>query len=367
MDEMPITTVIGLWAFGAGLIFGIVANKTNFCTMGAISDMVFMGDLRRMRAWVLAIAVAMLGTQAMHAGGVIDVNDSIYRTVNLGWLGAILGGLMFGFGMTMAGGCGNKTLIRIGGGNLKSIYVFLVLGLFAYMTLRGLTGVARVKMETYFNVDLSAAGFTSQGMEELIGAGLGLPMEAMRWGLVALLAGGAVVWCFKSAAFRASPRDMLAGLLIGALVPAGWYITGVIGFDDFEPQPLMSFTFIAPIGEAMQYLMTFTGSTIGFGVASVGGVIAGSFLASLGSRSFAWEAFGDTADMLRHTVGAALMGVGGVIALGCTIGQGITGMSTLAFGSLLALVSIVIGGVLGMKYMEEGTLGGAVKAMLSRA
>lgn len=367
MDEMPITTVIGLWAFGAGLIFGFVANKTNFCTMGAVSDMVFMGDLRRMRAWVLAIAIAMLGTQAMHAGGVIDINDSIYRTVNLGWFGAILGGLMFGFGMTMAGGCGNKTLVRIGGGNLKSIYVFLVLGLFAYMTLRGLTGLARVEMENYFNIDLSSAGYTSQGMEELVAASLSLPLETVRWVLVALLAGGAILWCFKSAEFRASGRDIAAGLIIGALVPAGWYITGVVGFDDFEPQPLMSFTFIAPIGEAMQYLMTFTGSTIGFGVASVGGVIVGSLLASLGSRSFAWEAFGDSSDMLRHTVGAALMGVGGVIALGCTVGQGITGMSTLAFGSLLALGSIILGGVLGMKYMEEGTLGGAVRALFARA
>lgn len=367
MDEMPITTVIGLWAFGAGLIFGFVANKTNFCTMGAISDMVFMGDLRRMRAWVLAIAVAMLGTQAMHAYGVIDIDTSIYRTANLGWFGAILGGLMFGFGMTMAGGCGNKTLVRIGGGNLKSVYVFLVLGLFAYMTLRGLTGLARVEMENLFNVDLAAAGFASQGMEDLLATGFGLPTDIIRWGLVAVLAGGAIIWCFKDAEFRGSAADMTAGLIIGLMVPLGWYITGVVGFDDFDPQPLMSFTFIAPIGEAMQYLMTFTGSTIGFGVASVGGVIVGSFIASAASKSFAWEAFGDASDMMRHTVGAALMGVGGVIALGCTIGQGITGLSTLAFGSLLALGSIILGGVLGMKYMEEGSLGGAVKALFARA
>lgn len=367
MDETPITTVIGLWAFGAGIIFGAVANKTNFCTMGAVSDMVFMGDLRRMRAWIMAIAVAMIGTQVMHASGLIDIDTSIYRTANLGWLGAVLGGLMFGFGMTMAGGCGNKTLVRIGGGNLKSIYVFLVLGVTAYMTLRGLTGLARVEMEALTNVDLGAAGFASQGLEEIIGTGMGLPVETVRWVLVALLAGGALAWCFKDSAFRASPRDMVAGLVIGALIPVGWYITGVVTYDEFDPQPLMSFTFVAPSGEAIQYLMTFTGSTIDFGIASVGGVIFGSFLVALITRSFTLEAFSDAADMLRHTAGAVLMGVGGVLALGCTVGQGITGMSTLALGSVLALLSILAGGVLGMKYMEEGSFLGALRAIAVRS
>lgn len=367
MEDLPITTIIGWWAFGAGIVFGATANRTNFCTMGAISDMVFMGDLGRMRAWILAIAVALVGTQALYSAGLIDINESIYRTANLGWFGAILGGVMFGFGMTLAGGCANKTLVRIGGGNLKSIYVFLVLGIFAYMTLRGLTGLARVEMESLTNVDLSGAGFASQGLEELIGTGLGLDIETMRWVLVALMAGGAVAWCFKDAGFRSSPSNILGGLIIGALVPVGWYITGVIGYDDFEPQPLTSFTFVAPSGESIQYLMTFTGSTINFGIAALGGVIVGSFLMSVATRSFNLEGFADSSDMLRHTVGAMLMGVGGVLALGCTVGQGITGMSTLALGSLLALVAIVFGGILGMKYMEEGSFAGALRALVSRS
>ncbi len=364
MEDMPISTLIGWWALAAGIVFGATANKTNFCTMGAISDMVFMDDYGRMRAWVLAIAVALVGTTVLHASGLIDINNSIYRTANLGWFGAVLGGLMFGFGMTMAGGCGNKTLVRIGGGNLKSIYVFLIMGIFAIMTLRGLTGMARVEMEALMNVDLGTAGYTSQGVEELIAGGLGLGADMVRWALVAILGGGALVWCFKDAEFRASPANMLGGLIIGLLIPAGWYITGVLGFDEFEPAPLMSFTFVAPSGETIQYLMIFSGATINFGIASVFGVILGSFLMAMGTRSFNLEGFGDASDMLRHSFGAALMGIGGVLALGCTIGQGITGMSTLALSSFLALGSIIFGGVLGMKYMEEGSIFGALRAMV---
>ena len=348
-------------------MFGAVANKTNFCTMGSLSDIVFMGDYNRFRAWLLAIAVAIIGTQVLAAAEIIDLSGSIYLTPNLGWFGAILGGLLFGFGMTMAGGCANKNLVRIGGGNLKSIIVIVVMGLFAYMTLRGLIGLARVEMEAVLNVNLEeAAELESQAMPALAALLTGLEESLARWVLVALLGGGILIYCFKNAEFRAAPRDVLAGMLIGALVPVGWWITGVLGFDDFEPMPIGSFTFVGPAGESLQYLMTFSGATINFGVATVGGVIVGSFLVAVGGRTFRVEAFSDQSDMLRHLFGAAIMGIGGVMALGCTVGQGITGMSTLAAGSLIALLSILLGGVLGLKYLEEGSLGGAVAALFSR-
>ena len=174
MSQLPITTLVGGAGFVAGMAFGAIANKTNFCTMGAISDIVFMQDWRRMRAWLLAIAVAMLATQAMNAAGVIDTGKSIYLTPNFGWLGAILGGLLFGFGMTMAGGCANKTLVRIGGGNLKSIVVLLVIGVFAYMTLRGLIGAGRVQMEAVANIDLTRHSLASQGLPDMLAALTGL-------------------------------------------------------------------------------------------------------------------------------------------------------------------------------------------------
>ena len=144
MDEIPTGTLVAALGFALGIVFGATAQRANFCTMGAISDMVFMGDLNRFRAWMLAIAVAMLGSQALHQFGAVDLNESIYLTTNLGWLGAIVGGLMFGFGMTLAGGCGYKSLVRLGAGSLKSLVAAVMLGIFAYMTLRGIIGLARL-------------------------------------------------------------------------------------------------------------------------------------------------------------------------------------------------------------------------------
>lgn len=367
MEEMPVTTLVGIAGFSAGIIFGATANKTNFCTMGALSDIVFMEDYSRLRAWLLAMAVAIIGSQAMHITGQVDLYESIYQTTNLGWLGAIIGGLMFGFGMTMAGGCANKNLVRIGGGNLKSIIVVIVMGIFAYMTLRGLVGLARVELEAISNIDLSEMGLGSQGMIDIAAMALGSEAESLRLGFTALFAGALLVYCFKDAEFRRQPGNILGGLIVGAMIPLGWWMTGVLGADDFDPTPLFSFSFVSPAGESIQYLMTFTGATINFGIATVGGVIVGSFLMAKLSGSFRIEAFSDTDDMKRHLFGAAIMGIGGILALGCTVGQGITGMSTLALGSLIALISIIVGGLIGLKYMEEGSLGGALKALTTKS
>ncbi|MBE9556385.1 MAG: YeeE/YedE family protein [Proteobacteria bacterium] len=365
MEDMEIGTVVAISGFVLGGVFGATANRTNFCTMGAISDMVFMGNWNRMRAWLMAIAVAMLVSQAMHAFEIVDLGESIYLTTNFGWAGAIIGGLMFGFGMTMGGGCGNKTLVRLGAGNLKSLVVAIVLGIFAYMTLRGLIGMGRVELEAVTNIDLSE-NYESQGIPDLLAGLTGASADTLRWIVTILAGGGLLAFCFKDAGFRASKRDMAAGLIIGLLVPAAWYATGVIGYDDFEPTQLGSFTFINPTGESIMYLMTFSGSTINFGISTVGGVIAGSFIMAMATKSFRVESFTDASDMIRHLIGAALMGTGGILALGCTVGQGIAGMSTLALGSLIALASIIAGGVYGMKYLEEGSFTGALAAMCRR-
>lgn len=366
MTDLSITTVVAGSGFLAGVVFGAVANRTNFCTMGAISDIVLMGDWRRMRAWLLAIGIAILTTQTMSAVGMIDLSKAIYLTPNFGWLGAIIGGLLFGFGMTMAGGCANKTLIRIGGGNIKSIVVLLVLGVFAYMTLRGLIAVGRVQMEAATNVNLANRGLTSQGLPDILTKLTGITPSVTRWLVAGPLAGALLLFCLGDRDFRSSPSHVIAGVVIGLLIPAGWWITGVLGNDDFSPTALTSFTFVAPIGDSVQYLMTFSGSTINFGIATVGGVIVGSFLAAIATRKFQIEGFKDTDDTVRHMIGAAIMGIGGVMALGCTIGQGLTGMSTLSAGSLIAILSIISGGVLGMKYLEEGSFSGALVAVLAR-
>jgi hypothetical protein len=199
-------------------------------------------------------------------------------------------------------------------------------------------------------VNLAQAGVADQGIDTLVAAAAGIEnASTVSWVVALLLGGGLIVYAFAASSFRRSFDNVLAGVVIGLVIAAGWYVTGVIGFDDFDPVRLESYTFIAPAGESLMYLMTFTGSTIDFGVAAVGGVIVGSFLYAVATRRFRIETFTDRGDMLRHIFGGIAMGFGGVLALGCTIGQGITGMSTLALGSLLSLLSIIAGSVVTMK------------------
>lgn len=349
MEWEPVYRVATL-GFIIGILFGAVANKTNFCTMGAVSDWVNMGSKDRLRAWLLAIGIAILATQFMDARGLIDVDQAIYRTPNLGWLGHIIGGFLFGVGMTLASGCGQRTLVRLGGGNLKSLLVVLLLGLTAYMTMRGLLALVRVNAIEVSNIDLAASEIPNQGIDTLIATAAGVESgSVVTLAVAALLGLGLVMYSFASKTFRSSIDNVLAGIVIGLIIPAGWYITGVLGYDDFDPVRFESYTFVAPTGESLMYLLTYTGSTINFGVAAVFGVILGSFLYVILTGKFRLETFSDRGDMLRHIFGGIAMGFGGVLALGCTIGQGVTGMSTLAIGSLLSLISIVFGSALTMK------------------
>ena len=349
MEWETIYKVAGL-GFLVGVIFGAVVNKTNFCTMGAVSDWVNMGNKGRLRAWLLSIGIAILVTQTLHIKGVIDFSEAIYLTPNFGWLGALSGGLLFGIGMTLASGCANRTLVRVGGGNLKSLVVMILIGLTAYMTMRGLLSYLRINVIETANIDLTAYGMADQGIVTLVSSALRLENSTVIRGITSLLAGaGLVVYALKGRELRQNFDNMLAGISIGLIIPAGWYITGVVGLDDFEPVRLESYTFTGPTADSLMYLQTFSGSTIGFGVAAVFGVILGSFLYVILTGKFRLETFTNSVDMIRHMLGGVLMGFGGVLALGCTIGQGISGMSTLALGSLLTLISIIFGSALTMK------------------
>jgi hypothetical protein len=349
MEWEPVYRV-ALLGFLVGIVFGAVVNKTNFCTMGAISDWVNMGSKDRLRAWFLAIGVAILASQTLQAAGVIDMGEALYLTQNFGWLGHIFGGTLFGIGMTLSSGCGQRTLVRVGGGNLKSLVVLLILGLTAYMTMRGLFALIRVNAIEVTNINLANSGIADQGIGTLIAAATGLENVAqVNMIVAALLGGGLVIYAFAAKSFRGSFDNIVAGLIIGLIIAAGWYATGVIGYDDFEPVRFESYTFVGPTAESLMYLMTFTGSTINFGIAAVFGVILGSFIYVVLTGKFRIETFTDRDDMIRHIKGGVLMGFGGVLALGCSIGQGVTGMSTLALGSLLSLVSIIFGSALAMK------------------
>ena len=353
MSELSITTLSGIAGLVIGIVFGALTHRTNFCTMGAVADVVSFGDYRRARAWLLAIAVAIAGAQTMQFFGLIDLTKSIYLGSSLNWLGAIVGGVIFGFGMVLASGCPGRNLARVGGGDIKALIVLVIIGIFAYMTLRGLTGVVRQAVDGATSLEMSHLGLANHGLATMLAAWAGLSAATSGMILGAFMVVGLLWFCFKDEQFRTSPTHIFAGLGIGLLVTAGWWTSGVLLADEFDPQPLVSLTFVAPAGNTLQYLMTYTGSTINFGIATVGGAILGAFLSAILAGRFVITSFSDKADTIRHLLGATMMGIGGVAALGCTIGQAITGMSTLALGSVLAAVAIVTGGVLGMKYLER--------------
>jgi len=346
-------------AFALAFVFGAVGNRTNFCTMGAVSDWVNMGDLGRMRMWLLAIAVALLGSSGLHLAGIVDLSKSIYQAPNFTWLAYIVGGFLFGVGMTLGSGCGSKTLIRIGGGNLKSLVVFVFLGIAAYMTLRGLFGALRVNVLEQASVALS----TGQDLPSLLAAGTGVAKAT--W--IAVLAGtiglALVAFAYASAQFRANFDYTLGGVVTGLVVVGGWYVSGKLGYLAEDPNTLQeafvatntgrmeSFSFVSPMAFTLDYLMLWTDKSkiITYGIASAAGVVAGSAAYALASRSFRWEGFRDAEDTASHIIGGILMGFGGITALGCTIGQAVTGVSTLALGSLVTFAAIVAGSALTMK------------------
>jgi uncharacterized membrane protein YedE/YeeE len=319
-----------------------------------------VGDTGRMRMWLLAIAVAILGSNALHLGGVVDLSKSIYQAPSFLWLSYLVGGFFFGVGMTLGSGCGSKTLIRIGGGSLKSVVVFVFLGIAAYMTLRGLFGAFRVGV-------LEPASLTLAGGQDL-------PSIASRvhggdrriwvaaWSL--MLGGGLLAFVYWSKAFRENFDLTLGGVVTGLVVIGGWYVSGVLGHLAEDPQTLQeafvatntgrmeSFSFVSPMAFSLEYLMLWTDKSkiVTYGIASAAGVIAGSAAWALWSKSFRWEGFRDAEDTALHILGGILMGFGGITALGCTVGQGITGFSTLALGSIVTFVAIVAGAAATMKW-----------------
>ena len=353
MPEVPVSLLMAISGFAIGGAFGATARLAEFCTLGAIADAFLGADRRRLRSWLLAIAVATLLSQAMDAAGWIDLRQSVYLTSDFPWLGAAFGGLCFGFGMALVGTCGYGALVRLGGGDLRYLVVAVVLGVAAHMTLGGLFGVFRVSVIETTNLDLAAR---SQGLVDLAAEATALSASDLRWPLVAAIVLGPLLYCCADRGFLRSSAALLGGGLMGLLVAAAWFATGVLGADDFDPAPLRSLTFVTPVGDALLYLMTFTGSTLDFGIGSVAGVVAGAFLANLAKGTLRLEGFDGRREMVRHLGGAILMGFGGVTALGCTVGQGITAISTLALSGPLALAAIFLGAYLGLRFLETGRL-----------
>jgi len=382
-----------IWSiFLLSVALGVIVNKTNFCTMGAVSDLVNMGDKGRLRAWILAATVAMIGVSILEYFMVFDLTSTLppYRGVSnqdllyaFPWGRFVFGGILFGIGMTLGSGCGNKTLIRIGGGNIKSIFVLVTIAVIAYYMVDPFKELEANWYQTYFQPWLDEASFMLKTQSDLgsIAAGFSENGSATTMRLIIGLIVGviALFFVFRAADFRSSFDNVLAGVSIGLIVLAAWYITanitidldgekiGIrefvteqweIEMDDDTPKPknaatnlnTTSYTFISPMGQTAGYTKAgFSKSYLSFGVIIVLGVILGSFLWSLLSRSFRIEWFVSFKDFVFHAIGGVLMGFGGVLAMGCTVGQAITGVSTLALGSFLVFISIVFGSALTMK------------------
>ena len=359
IDLKHLATLV-LWsAFGLSVLFGAIAQRTHFCTMGAVADIVNIGDWARMRMWILAMGVAMIGFNLMVAVGWLDAGRSIYGGTRFVWLSALIGGAMFGFGMVLASGCGSKALVRIGGGNLKSLVVFVVLGVSAFATLKGITAVARVATVDSVAIMLPAG----QDLPSLFAAATGVAKTTWAAALGLGIGGALVVWALARAEGRTAD-NLLAGLGVGAIIAAVWWVSGRFGYVSEDPNTLQeafvatnsqrmeSLSFVAPVAYTLDWLMFFSDKAklLTIGIVSVAGVVVGSAAHSLLAKSFRWEGFRDAGDTASHLVGALLMGVGGVTALGCTIGQGLSGLSTLSLGSFVAVAAIIGGAVAALRF-----------------
>lgn len=346
-------TALALAGLFIGLAFGAAAMLSNFCVMGALSDVRASGSAERLAAVALAAAVAIAGTQLLAANGLTDLTRSMYLAPRINWLGATAGGLLFGAGMVYAGGCASRNLVRAGAGDLRSLFVLLTLSLAAYATISGVLGPLRALLEDAtavatapgqpvpspaFDGWLMAAGFDGSMARGLSAFALIVPLAA---------------FATRRGSWRGT--TLAGGAASGLLVVAGWLVTG-LAYDEMalRPAPPASLSFVRPVADAFDWLQRSTALGLpGFGAASIFGTALGSALAAAARGRFRVQAFTSSADMIRHFFGALAMGAGGVLALGCSIGQGLTGLSTLSVQSLLATLSILAGAWLALARLER--------------
>lgn len=367
MDESVDLAARVVWGgFGLALVLGFVAARTNFCTMGAISDVVNMEHWGRLRMWLLAIAMAMAGTNLLYYFDLIDLTKSVYQRPVLPWLSMLLGGTLFGIGMTIAGGCANKNLLRLGGGSVRSLVVLVFLAVSAYMTLKGLFGQWRSSYLDPVAIDLSGLGMPGQSLADVLAKLTGMPAKSALLAATGVVVIALLIFVFKDKRFRANGEQIVGGAILGLLVTAGWYLSGHIGFaenpDTLEmtyfgtnSRTMESLSFVAPTAYSLELLMLWTDKSlhVTFGIATIVGVILGSLIHAVTSSQFHWEGFASLEDLRNHLMGGILMGFGGVLAMGCTIGQGLTGVSTLALGSFISVAGIVAGAVATMKWQQR--------------
>lgn len=359
-SELQVATGWVLWAsFAVALLFGGVAQHTRFCTMGAVADIATMGNWSRMRSWMLAMGTATLGFNGMVALGWISAANTIYASSSVLWLSTLAGGALFGIGMVLASGCASKNLLRAGAGNLKAVVVLVVVACSGFATLKGITAVLR--SATVDRVHANLAG--GQDLPSILARLTGLEAADVA-GLAGLIVGGLLI------AAALVPRDgrtkeaLLGGFGVGALVACAWWISGVLGHVQEHPETLESvyiatstrrmegLSFVSAMAYSLDYLLFFSDANkfATIGMVSALGLVLGAMGHAVATRSFRWESFRSVDDMRNHLMGGVLMGVGGVTAFGCSIGQGVTGLSTLSLSSFMAVSAMIAGAYAALRF-----------------
>ncbi len=345
LDTLGEANTVALIGLAGGILLGLAARVGRFCTLGAIEDLIYGADDRRMRMWALAIGTAIIGTHLAIGAGLVDAAETPYLRQSWSPVASILGGLLFGYGMALTGSCGYGALARLGGGDLRSFVIVLVIGLSAYVVMSGPLAHLRIWL-----FPITPAGGSAQGFGGLTRAWLGWSPA-----LTGTVIGGATIaLALAKADMRRSPGHVIWGVAVGIAVVSGWLGTSWAAQYGFDGTPVESHTFAAPVGETLLYLMTASGSTLSFGIGSVAGVVIGAAIGSWSGGQFRWEACEDPRELRRQILGAALMGPGAVIAMGCTVGQGISAFSVLAFSAPVTFAAIAAGAAFGLRQLISG-------------
>lgn len=326
-EETTAKQVSVFFALGLGVVFGLLAERTGFCFRRAV--VAGSGQRKAAGIWLMALVVAIVGTQAAVLAELITFDEHRFMSSDLPWLAIALGGVLFGAGMVLTRGCVSRLTVLGGTGNLRALLVLTVFAITAHAMLKGVLAPVRV-----------AIGSVTMDLGDRVSFAA-LPGGALFWS--ALLVLPALVVVLRSGN---RPLALVGAALIGVLVPIGWIGTGYVLLDEFDPIAVESLSFTSPAADSLFYLVAASSITPGFGVGLMGGVLGGALIAALLFGSFKWQSFESPAQTGRYMAGAVLMGMGGVLAGGCTIGAGLSGVPTLSFAALLALVSIAVGGKL---------------------
>jgi uncharacterized membrane protein YedE/YeeE len=338
--------LVALFGMGGGLLLGLAARLGRFCTMGAIEDLLYGGSDTRMRMWALAIGVAVLGSFTLAASGLLQTESSYYLSIRWMPFASVLGGLIFGYGMALAGNCGYGSIARLGGGDMRAFVIVLVMGVSAYAVLSGPLAPLRVMLFPQEDV----VNDLPPGIAHLLGSWTGASVNAIGIAIGAVIILGALA----NKAFVTEAKAIFWSVVVGVAIVSGWAGSHWVATTGFADIQVVSHSFSAPVGESLLYFMTASARVPSFAVGSVAGVILGAFIGSLIKGHFRWEACEDPRELRRQITGAALMGAGAVLALGCTVGQGLSAFSMLAFSAPVTFLAIFAGAALGLRQLIEG-------------